>query len=102
MENYSVAGKTGTAQKPENGGYSDTKFYSSFIGFFPASDPEVLIAIIVDEPEYDPVHKTHQGGRAAAPVFRQVGTNVANYLNIRPDIIGTNAATASALVSGNP
>ncbi len=102
MENYSVAGKTGTAQKPELGGYSETKFYASFIGFFPASDPEVLIAIIVDEPEYDRVHKNHQGGRAAAPVFAQIGTNVANYLNIRPDILKTNAATASILAAGTP
>lgn len=102
MENYSVAGKTGTAQKPEHGTYSDTKFYSSFIGFFPASDPEVVISIIVDEPVYDHVHKNHQGGRAAAPVFQQVGTNVANYLNIKPDIIKTNAASASILAAGMP
>jgi cell division protein FtsI (penicillin-binding protein 3) len=81
LEHYTVAGKTGTAQKPEAGGYSHDKFVSSFIGFFPADEPELCIAIIMDEPK-----EGYYGGMVAGPVFRQVAERSANYLNIRPDI----------------
>ena len=48
---YDIAGKTGTAQKAENGGYSETKYVSSFIGFAPATHARLLVAVIVDEPQ---------------------------------------------------
>ena len=48
---YTLAGKTGTAQVAENGTYSETKFVASFIGFAPAQDPRLLVAVIVDEPQ---------------------------------------------------
>ena len=48
---YTAAGKTGTAQKLVNGEYSHTKYFSSFIGFFPADNPELLIYVAVDEPD---------------------------------------------------
>ena len=48
---YTLAGKTGTAQVAENGDYSETKFVASFIGFAPAQDPRLLVAVIVDEPQ---------------------------------------------------
>ena len=82
LEHYTVAGKTGTAEKPGPGGYSRDKYVTSFIGFFPADDPEVCISIMVDEPD---VEKGHYGGQVAAPVFKQVAEQVANYLKIRPD-----------------
>ncbi len=100
VEGFTVAGKTGTAQKPEGGTYSKTAFYSSFIGFLPADDPELLIAIIVDEPAYDPVHKYHQGGKAAAPAFKAVAERAANYLNLKPDL-QTNSLIAPVVVAGN-
>jgi cell division protein FtsI/penicillin-binding protein 2 len=80
MEHYTVAGKTGTAQKAENGGYAPGKYFSSFIGFFPADNPELCISITLDEPKGG-----HYGGSTAAPVFKQVAERAANYLNIRPE-----------------
>jgi cell division protein FtsI/penicillin-binding protein 2 len=77
---YSVAGKTGTAQKPVPGGYSTTDYDASFVGFFPAHDPQVEVMIVVDSPR-----TSHFGGVVAAPAFEQMGTWLANYLGIRPD-----------------
>lgn len=79
LEHYTVAGKTGTANKVENGHYVD-KYFSSFIGFFPADNPEVCISISFDEPKAG-----HFGGQIAAPVFKQVAEAIANYLNIRSE-----------------
>ena len=83
LTNYTVAGKTGTAQKTIEGvkGYASGKYISSFIGFFPADNPELCISIVLDEPKGG-----HFGGQVAAPVFHQVAESVANYLNIRPDV----------------
>ena len=78
MEHYTVAGKTGTAQKPP---YTSNKYYASFIGFFPADDPEVCIYVAMDEPRGN----LHQGGQVCAPVFKEIAEKAANYLNIRPD-----------------
>jgi cell division protein FtsI/penicillin-binding protein 2 len=61
---YVLAGKTGTAQVAENGTYSETKFVASFIGFAPAQDPRLLVAVIVDQPQGD-----IYGGSVAAPAF---------------------------------
>ena len=77
---YSVAGKTGTAQKPVKGGYSTTDYDASFVGFFPAQDPQVEILVVVDSPR-----TSHFGGVVAAPAFEQIGTSLANTLGIRPD-----------------
>lgn len=82
MTNYTVAGKTGTAQKPGKGGYQAGKYISSFIGFFPADDPQVCISIVLDEPSKN----GYYGGVVAAPIFREVARNVASYLHIPPDI----------------
>ena len=76
---YSVAGKTGTAQKPVAGGYSCTAHVASFVGFLPAGEPEAAIIIVVDEPQ--PIHT---GGRVAAPAFSRVADHVVRYLGIRP------------------
>lgn len=81
LTHFTVAGKTGTAQKsggPE--GYLPGKYYASFIGFFPADNPEVCISVMLDEPK-----QGYYGGQIAAPVFRQIAERVANYLNIRPE-----------------
>ena len=76
---YVLAGKTGTAQKVENGTYSDTKYVASFVGFAPADDPKLLVAVVVDEPEY-----VHVGGAVAAPVFGQIAAFALPYLGISP------------------
>jgi cell division protein FtsI/penicillin-binding protein 2 len=82
LEHYTVAGKTGTAQKTVEGirGYAPGKYISSFIGFFPADNPELCIAIVLDEPK-----QGYYGGQTAAPLFKQVAERAASYLNIRPD-----------------
>ncbi|MBC8003302.1 MAG: penicillin-binding protein 2, partial [Opitutaceae bacterium] len=82
LENYTVAGKTGTAQKVENGTYSKTKYFASFIGFFPADEPEICIGVFLDEPK----GKGYYGGQVAAPAFQAIAEKLARYLNIRPDI----------------
>ncbi len=86
MTNYTVAGKTGTAQKVEGGTYVQ-KFVSSFIGFFPADNPELCISIVLDEPK-----EGHYGGQVAGPVFKDIAQQAANYLNIKPDIDNRNSA----------
>jgi len=91
MKNYVVAGKTGTAQKVENGTYVSGKYISSFIGFFPADNPELCISIVMDEPK-----EGYYGGKVCGPVFRDVAERCASYLNIPPDpsLMGTNAFVA--------
>ncbi|HXF72692.1 MAG TPA: penicillin-binding protein 2 [Actinomycetota bacterium] len=76
---FQVAGKTGTARKPfeDRPGYSD-RHVASFIGFLPASRPEVVIAAILDEPE------TVYGGVAAAPLFQEVARYAIRHLGIAP------------------
>ena len=77
-----MAGKTGTAEKVENGHYVSDKFFTSFIGFFPADNPELCIAVFMDEPPKD----DHFGGAAAGPIFKAIAERAANYLNLKPDI----------------
>jgi len=78
---YQLAGKTGTAQKPDptTGGYSDTKFVASFIGFAPASRPKLLVAVMVDEPQ-----GVHLGGLVAAPAFGKIMQFALGYLGVSP------------------
>lgn len=83
LERYTVAGKTGTADKAVAGGYISGQYYSSFIGFFPSERPEVCILVGLDEPDKQ---YGHLGGIVAAPVFRAIAERVANYLRIPPDI----------------
>jgi cell division protein FtsI/penicillin-binding protein 2 len=79
VQGYDVAGKTGTAQKVENGQYV-RKYYSSFIGYFPAGNPEISILVSLD----DPSDGAYYGGSVAGPVFRAVAEKVAQYLGIEP------------------
>ena len=69
---YQLAGKTGTASKidPATGEYSQSAYVASFIGFAPASDPKLLCAVIVDEPQAGSIF----GGTVAAPAFGQIMT----------------------------
>lgn len=79
---YEVAGKTGTAQKLIDGHYSKAHHVGSFVGFFPASDPKVVISVIVDDANV-------AGGEAygrvvGAPFFKDIGEQLIQYLDIKP------------------
>ena len=81
MLQFTVAGKTGTAQKPLRGGYSPNKYISSFAGFAPASKPRIAMMITLDEPK-----SSIWGETTAAPVFSRVGEFALRYLNVPPDM----------------
>ncbi|HEX4732170.1 MAG TPA: penicillin-binding protein 2 [Solirubrobacterales bacterium] len=74
---YTLAGKTGTAQVAEDGGYSETKYIASFIGMAPASDPKFLAAVIVDQPEGE-----IYGGSVAGPAFGEIAAFSLPYLGV--------------------
>jgi cell division protein FtsI (penicillin-binding protein 3) len=76
---YTLAGKTGTAQKVVDGTYSDTEFVASFVGFAPAENPRLLAAIVVDNPKGD-----IYGGTVAAPAFGEIAKFALPYLGIPP------------------
>jgi cell division protein FtsI (penicillin-binding protein 3) len=78
---YTLAGKTGTAQKPDpiNGGYSKYKYVASFIGFAPARNPRLEVAVMVDEPQ-----GAIYGGVVAAPAFQKIVSFALPYLKIAP------------------
>jgi cell division protein FtsI/penicillin-binding protein 2 len=82
LDHYVVAGKTGTAQKVVDGQYPKGKYFSSFIGFFPADEPELCISVVFDEPKGG---NGYYGGQIAAPVFKRIAERAAAYLKIRPD-----------------
>ena len=77
IPSYNAAGKTGTTQKIVNGQYSRSEHIASFSGFFPAERPEIVITIVVDNPQLEGVG---YGGRVAGPVFSKLGTQIAEYL----------------------
>jgi cell division protein FtsI (penicillin-binding protein 3) len=78
---YRVAGKTGTALKPENGRYAEGKYVSSFVGFGPVSDPRFIVAVMIDEPE----GARNYGGDVGAPVFASVMGAALRLMSIAPD-----------------
>ena len=96
LEGFSVAGKTATAQKADatNGGYSLDNYIASFVGFVPARQPVLAIAVTLDEPALD-----HQGGAVAAPVFRRVAEAALNYLGVTPR--GVESADVRQLVGAS-
>lgn len=79
IEGYKVGGKTGTAQKYEDGHIASGKYVSSFMGFFPADKPQYLALIIVDEPQ-----GTYYGSAVAAPVAKDIFEDIIKIKNIQP------------------
>jgi cell division protein FtsI (penicillin-binding protein 3) len=78
---YQVAGKTGTAQKPDSrGGYATGRYVASFVGIVPASRPRLVVLVTVDEP-----HGAIWGGVVAAPAFQQIARFDLQYLEVPPD-----------------
>ena len=91
---YTVAGKTGTAQKAEKGRYV-TKYVASFVGLVPAKRPRLAILVMVDEP-----HGDIYGGVVAAPAFRDIARFDLQYLEVPPDAPETRAGALTA--TGGP
>lgn len=79
IEGYKVAGKTGTAQKYENGVIAVGKYVSSFVGYFPADKPQYLALVIVDEPEGQ-----YYGSTVAAPYAKQVFEGIIKVKGLKP------------------
>ena len=81
IDNFSVAGKTGTGLKAQpNGTYRDEEgelvYYASFVGFFPAEDPQVTVLVSIDEPPAGDINRF--GGTAAAPVFARLAPTISS------------------------
>jgi cell division protein FtsI/penicillin-binding protein 2 len=82
---YHVAGKTGTAQKPDgHGGYSSSQYVASFVGAVPATSPRLLILVAVDSPAL-----SIWGGVVAAPAFSEIARQSLQYLKVLPDAPGS-------------
>ena len=97
IPNYEVAGKTGTTQKLIGGRYSERHHVSSFVGFFPASRPQVAIAVIVDDADAHCKGGIAYGHIVAAPSFKHIAEQLIQYLDIKPVY---SAPVANALVLG--
>ena len=81
-DSYNIAAKTGTSIKPkENGAGFTNKLYTSIVGYMPSSDPQVLIYVIVDSAQGGEIW----GNTVAAPIFKEISTQVAHILNLQPD-----------------
>lgn len=78
---YRVAGKTGTVKKSTAGGYLDDSYVSVFAGIVPVSNPRLVMAVMVDEPQKN----GYYGGQVAAPVFQEVLSHALRLMNISPD-----------------
>jgi len=87
---YRVAGKTGTARKLRDGRYTDA-YVSSFVGFAPASDPRIVVAVMIDDPRAG----RYYGGDVAAPVFGAIAAGTLRALQIPPDLPSVQFAQAA-------
>jgi membrane peptidoglycan carboxypeptidase len=72
IDNIRIAGKTGTSQKLVDGEYSKSKYTSSFIGYFPAENPQIVVSVIIDAPGSG----EYYGGKVAAPIFRNISQRI--------------------------
>jgi cell division protein FtsI (penicillin-binding protein 3) len=80
---YRVAGKTGTVKKSVAGGYSSDRYQAVFAGMIPATEPRLVMAVMVDEP----AKKDYYGGLVAAPIFAKVMEDAMRLLNVPPDVV---------------
>ncbi len=95
---YKVAGKTGTAQKPDaHGGYSSSAYVASFVGMVPASKPRLVILVTVDEP-----HGQIWGGVVAAPAFAQIAGTTCSTSRYRPTTSNRRASLEACSSSVSP
>ena len=85
-DSFNIAAKTGTSIKPkENGSGYTNKLYTSIVGYMPSSDPQVLIYVIVDSAQGGEIW----GNTVAAPIFKEISTQIARILNLQPDKVVT-------------
>lgn len=77
---YRVAGKTGTAHKAQNGGYAADQYMSTFAGMAPASNPKVVLVVVMDSP-----NGQYYGGLVSAPVFSRIMAETLRLMNVEPD-----------------
>lgn len=95
IDDYSVAGKTGTAHKlGKSGAYADDKYLALFAGFAPVESPRLVTVVVVDEP---PAYGDYSGGKAAAPIFGSVMEKSLKALNVPP--LNTHRYASNALAS---
>ncbi len=99
LDGYQVAGKTGTANKLENGHYAENEYNASFVGFVPSRQPEFTILVLIDTPRGD----HHYGGDTAAPVFNRIASAILERAAVprtlhptAPLLITTDAVTPAA------
>ena len=92
ISGYTVAGKTGTAEKLVNGRYSQDEHYASFVGFVPSRQPELTILVVIDGPQ----KPLYTGGAVAAPVFRRIAEAALRHLAIPPTIDPSSPLLVSA------
>lgn len=87
IPNFTVAGKTGTSNKPKPNGIGYSKeMYTSFIGFFPSTNPEVLILVVIDNPKGANIW----GSTVAGPIFNEIASQMTRIRNMNPDAPGLN------------
>ncbi len=91
VQGYRVAGKSGTARKIVDGRYSTSRYRGSFVGFAPVSNPRVVVAVTIDEPQAG----VYYGGKVAAPVFAAIVGSTLRILGVQPDAPFESAVVAS-------
>ncbi|MBQ0721751.1 MAG: penicillin-binding protein 2, partial [Gammaproteobacteria bacterium] len=91
VHGYSIAGKTGTVKKAIAGGYSEDNYLGIFAGMAPASDPKLVMVVVIDEPKAG----DYYGGLVAAPVFSRVMSGALRLMNITPDDLETPSVLAA-------
>lgn len=109
VENMKIAGKTGTSQKLVDGQYSKKSYTASFIGYFPADDPQIVVAVIIDAPKSG----SYYGGSVAAPIFKKITERIIslgslidysqpeNYIQGNPDVVLTSNSGKDNIDDGN-
>lgn len=101
VKGFSVAGKTGTAQKANpRGGYYDDKYVTSFIGFMPIKDPAFVMLVLFDDAKVP--NNRNYGGTLAGPVFARIAERTARYLNLTPDLPEIDGIPPLQLTSREP
>ena len=92
---YRVGGKTGTAHKLVDGRYAPNRYVSSFVGLAPISDPRLVVAVMLDEPN----GRQYYGGLVAAPVFSRIMAGALRFMALPPDAPFDQAGGVSAAAS---
>jgi cell division protein FtsI (penicillin-binding protein 3) len=98
VRNYHVAGKTGTAQKAVVGGHSDERHTAFFAGFAPATQPRLVVVVVIDEPQ----GAAYYGADVAAPVFANIVTGALRVLAVPPDALPPAPLTVVAQAQVTP